>query len=239
MPMTRNKTVFLIVPGLNGRRLPLIHHLAETLQTNGKVVVMEHDHLGSVKDRADELQKQIDAQWHQGATQIALIGHSLGGYIAKQLDWTAWKNRKMAFIGISTPPDAARIRANVERGRSYLMDLLPDDTAHEAFDPHVLFQEYDFNRRTPPVPYRYIWTGKDKLAMPAALERKKKSDRSGKRFIRVSTPNATNERTVFDRHNWQDPQARAQLMAHITEFLMDAGFIPGDERQRATVHHAR
>ncbi|HLD75662.1 MAG TPA: alpha/beta fold hydrolase [Candidatus Norongarragalinales archaeon] len=217
------KVAFVIVPGLLGRNLSMVERLQDELEGLGKVSVFEHDHLGSVKSRSEKLAHMLERLRASGAEKIVLLGHSLGGYIVRQLRPESLKN-VAAFISLSSAPHAKHLLENVRRAKRYLTGMRRGGgRADKAFDEKNLTQKYNPRAIGPNVPTLHIRQIRDRLAMPKPWDNEQRKKKQGHVFVVVRPEVDPTGSDVWKRHNWQHLSTQRELIERIKEFLKEKG----------------
>jgi triacylglycerol lipase len=109
---------------------------------------------GGIDELADALDKEIDRLLAAtGAPQVVLVGHSMGGLIARACLARRGPDRVAALVTVATPHHGSK-----------LARLGPGRDAREMQPGSAWLRE--LNSRPPPVPTHSIWSARDEFVVP-------------------------------------------------------------------------
>jgi pimeloyl-ACP methyl ester carboxylesterase len=149
--ITEEKLPILVVPGLNTPPA-FFREMAEYFEQQGYpiyIAEMPENGLSSVKDAADALNEQIDAlRHHYNVDRINIIGHCLGGLVAKYLIDHVWKvsSRNAPIKTLVTLGTGFLGAAGVQRLKEYWIPRNPDKPIPVVFDQLIKAQQAWVNR---------------------------------------------------------------------------------------------
>jgi pimeloyl-ACP methyl ester carboxylesterase len=144
------KLPILVVPGLNTPPA-FFREMAEYFEQQGYpiyIAEMPENGLSSVKDAADALNEQIEAlRHHYNVDRINIVGHCLGGLVAKYLIDNVWKaSRKAPIKTLVTLGTGFLGAAGVQRLKDYWVPRNPDKPIPVVFDQLIKAQQAWVNR---------------------------------------------------------------------------------------------